>query len=346
MTTAGYATNSGIATYASTAGIATFANDADIQGEKSILYVAKDGNDSNSGELTKPKLTIKPAVQKIIDEGLSDTVVRVAPGSYIEDNPIVLPNEVSVIGASIRETTITPQNADQDIFHVGNANYIAEMSFTGTQNPGKAVVAFDPVERRYISRSTYVQNCTNFIPNNIGMKIDGDLSIGPTKSMVVDSYTQYNQGGIGCSITNNAYAQLVSMFTICCETAIFTGTGGACDLSNSNSSFGDFGLVADGVSDLSYTGVVTTAAAENTDVFAINLNNPTLNVVNAGYTHTTGMLRVETDGAHKFLIGAGVTINNMTFSCNEGNSIYPSGNLGYVFNAEQLQREPIMMDIL
>ena len=86
--------------------------------------------------------------------------------------------------------------------------------------------------------------------------------------------------------------------------------------------------------------------AENTDVFAINLNNPTLNVVNAGYTHTTGMLRVETDGPHKFLIGAGVTINNMTFSCNEGNSIYPSGNLGYVFNAEQLQREPIMMDIL
>jgi len=342
-TTAGYATNSGIATYAttagiatyaSTAGIATFANDADIQGEKSILYVAKDGNDSNSGELTKPKLTIKAAVQKIIDEGLSDTVVRVAPGSYIEDNPIVLPNEVSVIGASIRETTVTPQNADQDIFHVGNANYIAEMSFTGTQNAGKAVVAFDPVERRYISRSTYVQNCTNFIPNNIGMKIDGDLAIGPLKSMVVDSYTQYNQGGIGCSITNNAYAQLVSMFTICCDTAITTGSGGACDLSNSNSSFGNFGLVADGVSDLSYTGVVTTAAAENTDVFAINLNNPTLNVVNAGYTHTTGMLRVETDGAHKFLIGAGVTINNMTFSCNEGNSIYPSGNLGYVFNAE------------
>ena len=342
-TTAGYATNSGIATYASTAGIATyastagiatFANDADIQGEKSIVYVAKDGNDSNSGELTKPKLTIKAAVQKIIDEGLSDTIVRVAPGSYIEDNPIVLPNEVSVIGASIRETTISPLNADQDIFHVGNANYIAEMSFTGTQNPGKAVVAFDPVERRYINRSTYVQNCTNFIPNNIGMKIDGDLAIGPTKSMVVDSYTQYNQGGIGCSITNNAYAQLVSMFTICCDTAIFTGTGGACDLSNSNSSFGNFGLVADGVSDLSYTGVVTTAAAENTDVFAINLNNPTLNVVNAGYTHTTGMLRVETDGAHKFLIGAGVTINNMTFSCNEGNSIYPSGNLGYVFNAE------------
>ena len=70
--------------------------------EKSVLCISKDGNDANTGELTKPKLTIKGAVQKIIDEGLSDTVVRVAPGSYVEDNPIVLPNEVSVIGASLR----------------------------------------------------------------------------------------------------------------------------------------------------------------------------------------------------------------------------------------------------
>lgn len=336
--TATYAATAGISTFASTAGIATFANRADIQGEKSVLYVAKDGNDANTGELTKPKLTIKGAVQKIIDEGLSDTVVRVAPGSYVEDNPIVLPNEVSVIGASLRETTVTPLNADKDIFHVGNANYIAEMSFTGTQNEGKAVVAFDPENKRYISRSTYVQNCTNFIPYNIGMKIDGDHAIGPLKSMVVDSYTQYNQGGIGCSITNNAYAQLVSMFTICSDTAIFTGSGGACDLSNSNSSFGTYGLVADGVSDLSYTGVVTTASAENSDVFAINLNNPTFNVVDATYDHTTGLLRGVTDSPHNFIVGAGVTINGLQFICTSsgvaGTAFYPSGNLGYVFNAE------------
>ena len=75
------------------------------------------------------------------------------------------------------------------------------------------------------------------------MKIDGDHAIGPLKSMVVDSYTQYNQGGIGCSITNNAYVQLVSMCSLFVVTPIFTGSGGACDLSNSNSSFGTYGLV-------------------------------------------------------------------------------------------------------
>ena len=53
--------------------------------------------------------------------------------------------------------------------------------------------------------------------------------------------------GIGVSLTNNSYAQLVSIFTIGCEIAIFAGTGGQCDLTNSNSSFGNVGLKADGV---------------------------------------------------------------------------------------------------
>ena len=39
-------------------------------------------------------------------------------------------------------------------------------------------------------------------------------NIGPFKSMVTDSYTQYNSNGIGVSITNRGYAQIVSLFTI------------------------------------------------------------------------------------------------------------------------------------
>jgi len=107
-----------------------------------------------------------------------------------------------------------------------------------------------------ITQGPYVRNCTNFVGKSIGMKIDGFSAepgdkddIGVTGTMSVDSYTQYNQGGIGVSITNGAYAQLVSIFTICCDTAIFTGSGGQCDITNSNSSFGTLGLVSDGVGD-------------------------------------------------------------------------------------------------
>ena len=87
---------------------------------------------------------------------------------------------------------------------------------------------------------------------SIGMRINGEDATGSVpgadlKSMVCDSFTQYNENGIGVSITNNAYAQLVSIFTINCDKAIYVDTGGQCDLTNSNSSFGNFGLVAVGL---------------------------------------------------------------------------------------------------
>jgi len=128
-----------------------------------------------------------------------------------------------------------------------------------------------------ITQGPYIRNCTNFIPDSIGMKVDGfhaepgdQDDIGVTGTMSVDSYTQYNQGGIGVTITNGAYAQLVSIFTICDDVAIFTGSGGQCDITNSNSSFGNKGLVSLGVggtdSGLIYrmTGSVNSTALEDT----------------------------------------------------------------------------------
>ena len=107
-----------------------------------------------------------------------------------------------------------------------------------------------------ITQGPYIRNCTNFIPKSIGMRIDGfnaepgdQDDIGVTGSMSVDSYTQYNQGGIGVSITNGAYAQLVSIFTICNDIGHWTSGGGQCDITNSNCSFGNKALVSNGVGD-------------------------------------------------------------------------------------------------
>jgi hypothetical protein len=77
------------------------------------------------------------------------------------------------------------------------------------------------------------------------MRVDGSL-VGGLKSMVVDAYTQINQGGNGIEIINQGYSQLVSVFTVCCEIAILCQSGGTCSLTNSNTSFGTYGLVADG----------------------------------------------------------------------------------------------------
>jgi hypothetical protein len=298
-----------------------------------VLYVAKNGNDAYDGtRLSEPKATIAGAVAA----ATAGTVIKVSAGTYIENNPIALPDQVSIVGDSLREVSVTPQNTG-DLFYVGTGNYIAEMSFVGSANPG-AIFAFNPNNQRYNNQSPYIQNCTNFIPNSIGLRIDGSHSIGPTKSMVLDSYTQYNQGGIGCSITNEGYAQLVSMFTICNDVAVYCGSGGACDLTNSNSSFGNYGFVADGVSPLKYTGINTSYASANSDTFALNLSTPTYNVSNALYDNTTGVTTITTSVNHNFQVGMGVTIAGLGFSCisGPGTVTFPSGTNGYIFEVKSV----------
>jgi hypothetical protein len=65
---------------------------------------------------------------------------------------------------------------------------------------------------------------------------------------VLDSYTQFNEGGKGIHITNNGYAQLVSIFTICCTEGVRCDNGGTCSINNSNCAFGLSGIVAVGKS--------------------------------------------------------------------------------------------------
>ena len=434
------------------------------------IYVAKNGNDANNGlTLDLAKQSIKAAV----DIATTGDTIKVSPGTYIENNPIILSENVSIEGAELRNCIVTPQNPGSDLFWVSNGNHITDLSFQGqTATNNSSVIAFKPLVGvasnrffdaariiRYnldfiaseavgfltsvdypngpfsltsgdytsckddikdifravchdivrggnskcvgaglsyytgatlqhivgvktetidtiqyaagiakscinnvlwngnyqteftqirdlsiqadsstgsnidinscnnvvsaiyscvgvvttivdqgasvvgtlfnimypgnagigttnpnnvpsqgvglVTKGPYIRNCTNFIPGSIGMKVDGFHAdpgdkddMGITGMMSVDSYTQYNQGGIGVEVSNGAYAQLVSIFTICTDKAIVTKGGGQCDITNSNSSFGTQGLVSDGVSDPTslssyrYTGEVASNASE------------------------------------------------------------------------------------
>jgi len=434
------------------------------------IYVAMNGSDLNDGlSLNLAKRTIKAAV------GIASTgdTVKVSPGDYQENNPIVLPEDVSIEGAELRNCIVRPSNTGSDLFHVTNGNHLTDLSFQGqAATSGASVVAFKPLlgvsSDRYfdaarmirynldfiaseavgfltsidypngpfsltsgdytsckddikdifravchditrggnskcvgaglsyyngptlqhivgvktetidtihyaagiaqscinnvlwdgnyqseftqirdlsiqpdpatgsninnnscanvvsaiyscvgvvttiidqgpsvvgtsfnimypgnagigttnpnhipsqgvgnVIKGPYIRNCTNFIPDSIGMKVDGFHAdpgdkddMGITGMMSVDSYTQYNQGGIGVEVSNGAYAQLVSIFTICDNKAIVTKNGGQCDITNSNSSFGTYGLVSEGIagttskSSYRYTGSVAANASE------------------------------------------------------------------------------------
>jgi hypothetical protein len=217
-----------------------------------VVYVSKSGDDLNDGlSLNTSKLTIKAALA-IASTG---TTVFVKSGDYIEANPMTVPDNVAVVGDNLRTVTVRPANITQDLFWVNNGSYIAQMTFKDHEFPS-AAVAFNPDgSAGVIFISPYVQNCTSMTTTGCGMRVDGSYA-GGTKSMVVDAYTQYNQGGTGIHLLNSGYAQLVSVFTICCDKAILCESGGNCSVTNSNSSFGNYALYSDGVSDPLYSGSV------------------------------------------------------------------------------------------
>ena len=273
---------------------------------KRTLWVTKNGCDTNSGLLEgDAKFTIASAAA-IAQEG--DTI-KVRSGVYVENNPVGLRTDVAISGEDLRLVTIVPSNTNKDVFHVRRGCLIENLSFAGasiaTNHPNCGGVAFPPIQASVNAgtdfqavsgftplgpanegaagrwRSPYIRNCTNFMTGSIGMKINGDHAnaafsgtnnLGQDlKSMVCDSYTQYNEAGIGVSITNNGYAQLVSIFTIGCDVGISVASGGQCDLTNSNSSFGNFGLKADGFGDIEFTGTTNTVTDAQVDtIVSIN----------------------------------------------------------------------------
>ena len=230
-----------------------------------IIHVNEDGDDGFDGFTLK---TAKRTIGAACTMAQTGDTIRIAAGLYTEDNPVVVPNNVSIDGDDLRQTQVTPSNTGVDLFHAKNGTLFQNLSFVGAANTG-AVIAFPPDgSAGIITQSPYIRNCTNFIPNSIGLKVDGSHAEG-LKSMNVDSYTQYNQGGIGVTVSNNAYAQLVSIFTICNVTGITAVSGAQCDVNNSNASFGTRGLVASGVGTVVQTGAVSATGIVDDNIITV-----------------------------------------------------------------------------
>ena len=235
-----------------------------INSAPNVFYVAKDGSDDNNGtSIDNAKLTIAGAVSV----ASSGSVIKVLSGNYVESNPITLPAFSAVVGDDLRTVKVLPSTPTSDLFHVNKGCKLANMTFSGHTAPG-AAVAFPTGGATNVGggkwKGPYIQNCTSDTTTGTGIRIDGNLA-EKTKSMNVDAFTQYNQGGIGVAVTNEGYAQLVSVFTICCDQAITCHAGGQADLANSNCSFGTFGLVADGKGSQQFIGTVTSSAAAAQD---------------------------------------------------------------------------------
>jgi hypothetical protein len=236
-----------------------------------VLYVSENGDDVlNSGEsLTSTLATLDEALNR----ASSGTTIFLKSGDYTIDNSaggLDVPENVSIVGDNLRTTTIRGLVSSNDLLYVNNSVYITGVTFRG-HTSGAAAVSFNPNgSAGAITTSPYIQNCSSITTTGVGMKIDGNYCSG-LRSMVSDSFTQINEGGKGVYILNRGYAQLVSIFTVACEYGVLCEAGGQCSLTNSNCSFGTYGLVATGVSNILDQGQTTT----NIEFF-----NPVVTVTN------------------------------------------------------------------
>jgi len=75
------------------------------------------GNTNSLPALVKPTLSFTP------------TTIKISSGDYIEQNPIIVPDGVSLVGDSLRTVIIRPANANKNMFSLRNGSYITQITF-------------------------------------------------------------------------------------------------------------------------------------------------------------------------------------------------------------------------
>ena len=298
----------------------TFAN------QPKVVYVdATAGDDNADGHrISTPKATIKAAINQINADSIygDGSVVVVAPGVYQEAAPIQIQKKnVSIVGTALRSCVVHPTVATQGdhadgnhaLFELNSGSFIQNLTLTGMKagtGTGNTVDSTLPVRQGWnfafysgatITKSPYIQNCTNFSDSEIdnsninvntpaggaagdtdsaptggGMLVDGSVvaTSSPLRSMVADSYTHVGLNGPGVLVTNNGYCQATSSYAFFNKYHIKTLNGGQANLAASTTDFGAEALVADGKSTSAiFTSNVDGAASSGATTF--NVNEPT-----------------------------------------------------------------------
>jgi hypothetical protein len=223
-----------------------------VNSSANIIYVASNGNDNNLGTLTAPLATIEAAMNVATGQG-GNVSVHVAPGIYLENMPITIPPNTALIGDNLRNVTVIPKVASNDMFYMTTGTYV--WGITVKNYTGRAF-SYNPITTsQNVFVSPYIQNLTSSTTTGTAVYIDGNATSSiSTKAMIVGFFTIINKGGMGIHILNSGYSQLVNIYTIACDIGVKVESGGFCTLNGSDCSIGNYGLVADGTGPLQTSG--------------------------------------------------------------------------------------------
>jgi len=138
-----------------------------------VYYVKEDGDDNLSGDSIADAFATLDQAVTVATSG--DSIFLKSGDHTIQNNPLVVPAGVAIIGDNLRTTTIRGAITTNDLLHVSNGFYISGVTFRG-HNSGAAAIAYPSSGAGVITTSPYVQNCSSITSDGIGMRIDGSLA--------------------------------------------------------------------------------------------------------------------------------------------------------------------------
>jgi hypothetical protein len=208
--------------------------------------------------------TVYPAY--VFDAELYKTNVRRYIDAWKYDI-IYTGNYKSLLEARYYRNNVLGCTDTEDMFYVRNATGIRNCTLKGLESTLNPPVAFDlyqlPLGGAYVSldpgwgpadtrtwidsRSPYIQGVTTIGTGCVGQKVDGALHNGGNRSIVSNDFTQVLSDGIGAWVLNNARAELVSVFSYYAHIGYLAENGGIIRATNGNSSYGTYGVIADGI---------------------------------------------------------------------------------------------------
>jgi hypothetical protein len=283
-------------------------------------YVSPQGDDTNDGRTpTTSWKTLKHATEQTFS--LGQVRINIQAGSYTEQCPMRVGRSVVLEGNGLGAVTVSPNttvdngfgvgisddgstpNANSNLFLMNNGSRLRNFVFRNFST-GSVIVSLDPgtgpddTSVWITSQSPYVQNCTSFTPGGTGFKIDGALHNGGYKSMVANDWTQINSDGVGIHALNDGRTEIVSCFTYYCNIGYLAESGAKIRAIVGNNSYGEYGAVARGFSQLEtpLTGNLrltdktidsVTQIASNVHVFTA-LRDENGNRIFVGHTNPTG----------------------------------------------------------
>jgi len=281
-----------------------------MQHNTPVQFVSLNPVDEISTKIGGPNI-VQGITYYVIGSSITDTTFSV---SATKDGPEV------PLQTNIGYMYVYGGDALSDMIHVTNATGVRNMTLTGllgtltpqnqfeTRRPsGGSFVSLDPGDgpddtRVWITtRSPYIQNVTTFGNGCTGGKIDSTLHNGGNKSMTSNDFTQIISDGIGIWCTGgDALTECVSVFSYYNYAGYFAEDGGKIRATNGNSSYGQYGCIAEGFDDTEIPAVGNVnnrnneATAEAVGALGANAEILKIQFSHAGeeyYTSATNMLK-------------------------------------------------------